>query len=240
MNKLFVTLISVLLGLWLCCGCVAAAGNIYGATGLIETPTDLVVGKSELALTGTYFSEFLDSDDAMTIWGGAYGVGDKLEASWSSVDSDAPGSSAKSILGAKLNVTPETATSAGVSVGILDTGKKFNDINPGIDEASYYIVFGKTLNLKQNRYYSRSDENPVRATFGFGKGIYAGVFGGLNFRLASKVEAKLEYLSKGIRDESTVNAALQMNLMPNLTLQVGTLGMEDVYGSVSFAVGEKF
>lgn len=240
MKRFRCALIVMLFALVLCAQQGLAAGNIYGATGLIETPTDLIAGKSELTLSGTYFSDFDKTDESLTIWGGSYGVSEKMEVNWSVIDSDVEGFKSKNIIGAKFNITPESSTATGVSIGVLDTGKKFKEINPELDDASYYVVFGKSLNVSRNPYQKRHDERPVRATFGYGKGIYKGIFSGLNFGLTDKLEAKVEYLQKGIRNKSTVNAALQMNLAPNLSLRVGSLGMKDFFGSVSFSFGGKF
>jgi len=239
--RLCVLLFAVILCVAGIVGTASAIGNIYGATGLIETPTDLVATKSTTVLTGTFIPNFLDSKDTMTAWGGAYGVSDKFEISWTSFKSDAAGSSSQNITGAKLNVTQESSSSPGMSIGVIDLGNKIKNINPGVDEASYYVVFGRTLSAELDQFRTKSTTTtPVRGTFGFGKGIYNGVFGGLDFYLAPKFEMKLEYLSKGLRDKSTLSAVMQMNILPTLTLQAGSLALKDFYGSVSYTLGGQF
>ncbi len=238
--KLYVLLLAVMLCVAAIVGPATAVGNIYGATGLIETPTDLVATKSTTVLTGTFIPDFQDSKDTMTAWGGAYGVSEKFEISWTSFKSDAPGSSSQNVTGAKLNVTQESSTSPGMSIGVVDLGNKIKNISPGVDETSYYVVFGRTLSAELDRFRTRTNTTPVRGTFGFGKGIYNGIFAGLDFYLAPKFEMKLEYLNKGLRDKSTLNAAMQMNILPNLSLQAGSLGLKDFYGSVSYTLGGQF
>jgi hypothetical protein len=127
-----------------------------------------------------------------------------------------------------------------MSIGVVDLGNKIKNISPGVDETSYYVVFGRTLSAELDRFRTRTNTTPVRGTFGFGKGIYNGIFAGLDFYLAPKFEMKLEYLNKGLRDKSTLNAAMQMNILPNLSLQAGSLGLKDFYGSVSYTLGGQF
>lgn len=238
--KIYVVMLAVMLCVMGMYGNVLAAGNIYGATGIIETPSDLVAVKSTTVLTGTYIANFKDTKDSLTAWGGAYGVSDKFEINWTSFKSDAPGSASQNITGAKLNVTQESSTGPGMSIGVVDLGNKIKNISPGVDETSYYVVFGRTLSAELDRFRNAANTTPVRGTIGFGKGIYNGVFGSLDFYLAPKFEVKLEYLNKGLRDKSTVNAVVQMNLLPNLTLQAGSLALKDFYGSVSYTLGGQF
>jgi hypothetical protein len=238
--RLFVLLLTVMLCVAGICGTASAVGNIYGATGMIETPSDLTVPKSTTTLTGTYIADYMDTKDSLTAWGGAYGVSDKFEVSWTSFKSDASGSGSQSITGAKLNVTQESSTSPGMSIGVVDLGNNIKHLNSGIDETSYYVVFGRTLSAELDRFRTNKTTTPVRGTIGFGKGIYSGVFGALDFYVAPRFEMKLEYLNKGLRDKSTLNAVMQMNLLPNLTIQAGSLAMKDFYGSVSYTLGGQF
>lgn len=237
--KSFVLLLSALLCLAVG-SAVCASGNIYGVTGIIETPTDLVVGKQATVLSGTYVADFLDGSDTLTTWGGSYGISEKLEVSWSSFKNDAPGAGSTGITSAKLMVTQESAATPGMAIGVVDIGNDMKKISSGIDDVSYYVVFGRTLTSELDRFRPRSNTTPVRGAVGFGKGIYNGVFGSLDFYLAPKLEMKLEYLNKGIRDKSTLNAGVQMNLVPSLTFQAGLLGLKDFYGSVSYTLGSGF
>ncbi len=211
------------------CGCAWAGNTIYGLTGLIETPDDRIAGQSAISLAGTYISDFGDSDSSIFTYGGSFGLMPKLEIGAVGLDSDAPGSDTEAILGAKFRIAEETFSRPSITVGVVDAGDAL-DRDPGA-----FVVIGRNLTSAAESFGGVVSK-PLRGTLGFGTGLYKGVFAGLNWSLSDKTEVMVEYLAKGLRDDSSLNAGIRMNTGRGLTLQLGAMGFKDFYGGATYTI----
>jgi hypothetical protein len=232
MTRIIVLLFSVMAAFMLV-SVVCADAGVYGISGLIETPDDNVAPKDGVNLCGTFVSDFADSNASLTAFGGAWGVSNGFEIGGVEIGSDLDGVPSRFIFSGKMQISKETITKPGMAVGVVDFGQKLRDIFGVEDEASAFFVVGKNLTPAAERW-SGVVSKPVRGTIGLGTGIYRGLFGGLEFSLSKGTGVKVEFLSRGIRDKSTVNAALQFSPMKSLSVEVGALGMESFYGGVRF------
>ncbi len=215
---------------------VCADASLYGISGLIETPDDNIAPKDGVNLCGSYINnfEFEDSDASLTMYGGAWGMSTGLEVGGVQIDSDVTGMPSRFVMGGKMRLSKETITKPGMAIGVVDLGKNLTDMFGVEKEASAFVVVGKNLTPAAERW-SGVVSKPVRGTIGAGTGIYRGIFGGLEFSMSKGTGVKVEYLSKGIRDKSTVNASLMFSPMNRLSVEVGTLGMNSLFGGVRFS-----
>lgn len=210
-----------------------AAANIYGVSGLIETPDDSIVAPKTLELTGHYISD-LDSTGAnQKTFGGAFGIMSRFEVSAVGIDPDIIGLDTKVIINAKYKIIDEALERPSITVGVVDLGKNLEDYNSDIDKASVFVVFGKNISPVAEGF-SGMVSKPVRGTLGFGTGIYKGVFAGLSWSLAPKIDVLAEYLSEGIRQKSTVNAALRFSPVRPVSVQAGTHAFKSFYVGATF------
>lgn len=200
-----------------------ASLNIFGTSGLIETPDDTIVAPSTLALTFNYVSDIGDSDEALTSFGGAYGVLPKFEASAIGFDF---ADDTDFVLNAKYRVLEETYSRPSITIGITDIT---SEIEGG---PSAYIVFGKNITSFAEQV-SGEVSKPVRGYIGTGTDLYKGVFVGLNWTLTDKFDVMAEYLTEGLTNND-FNAALQWRPIGGLAVKVGTLDFDNIYAGVTY------
>lgn len=233
MKKLVVaiTLVAVLL---VGASALYAGSSIYGVSGLIETPDGSIAAQSSLALDASYISD-VGGSDSLTTYGGAFGLMPKLEIGGVAIDSDAAGVKTRGLLNAKYQIMGESLEKPSITVGVVDVADQLDKINGRIGDPSAFIVFGKNISTTAEGI-SGNVSKPIRGTLGFGTGLYKGGFAGLSMAATSKLDFMLEYLSNGIRQDSTVNAAAKLKLARGLAIQAGTLDFNGLYAGASYSL----
>lgn len=211
-----------------------AAPTIYGVSGLIETPDDTITATKGLSLLAYEMANVGDSDTDITTYGGAFGLVPKVEVAGVGVHADGPGSETSAVFSGKIRLLDESVERPSITVGVVDVANQLDDINGKIDDPSMFVVFGKNIASAAEGLGVVS--KPVRGTVGFGTGVYKGVFAGLNWSVAPKTGLMVEYLSNGLRQKSTFNAALRFNPTAGLTVQAGTFAFEGFYVGASYSL----
>jgi hypothetical protein len=215
-----------------------AAASIYGQSGLIETPDDQIVGDKTIApMVNRIFD--LKTDGAtkgfdVTTFGGAIGILPNLEVSAVALDINAPDTNTQALLNAKYRVLAESVNRPSVTVGVMDITQRLDHMTGGeINGMSSFVVLGKNIsNIAEG--VSGKVSQPVRATVGLGTGIYKGAFAGLDMSLAPKFSVAVEYLAKGIRDETTFNGMVRFKPIDALSIDAGVIGFKDFYAGASY------
>ena len=215
-----------------------AAASIYGVSGLIETPDDTIVAEKTIAPMVAHIFDLKVNDTNegfdVTTFGGAIGVFPNLEVGAVALDVDVNGVSTEALLNAKYRVLAESVNRPSVTVGIVDIAQRLDHMTDGgIDGMSAFIVFGKNISdIAED--VSGEVSKPIKGTLGFGTGLYKGVFAGLNMSLAPKFSVAIEYLSKGIRDESTFSGMVRFKPIDALAIDAGVIGFQDFYMGASY------
>ncbi len=210
-----------------------AAANVYGVSGLIETPDDSIVAPRTVELTGHYIADLDPADADWMTFGAAFGILPRLEISAVGVDPDVPGLDTEVIINAKFKVMDEGIERPSITVGVVDLANNLEEHNRDIDNASAFVVFGKNISPVAEGV-SGMVSKPVRGTLGFGTGVYKGVFAGLNWSLAPRLDVMAEYLSEGIRQKGTVSAALRFTPVRAVSIQAGTHAFKSFYVGATF------
>lgn len=210
---------------------VHAAQTIYGVTGLIETPDDLVLCPGSIGVTANYLSGIRHVSDQFWSAGGAIGLFPRFEVAGVYASND----NSAAVLSAKYRLVNEGVKWPAVTIGIVDAADQLDNINHSISSPSGFLVIGKNL-TSLGECLTADPCKPIRGTFGFGTGIYKGVFFGLNFAITQKANIVAEYLSNGIRQDSTVSAAVGYNLLPGLDIRAGIFDFSDFYASATYAL----
>lgn len=221
-----------------CAGALHAATTIYGVSGLIETPDDSIVAAKSVTPVADRIFDFKPHGATegvdVTTYGGAFGIVPNFEVSAVGIDVDEPGVETEALINAKLRVIPESLTTPSVTIGVVDVAQQLDDLTDGIvNEPSAFIVFGKNIsNIAEG--VSGQVSKPVRGTLGFGTGLYRSVFAGLDISLAPKLSIAVEYLNKGLRNDSTVSGAVRFQPIEALSIDAGVVGFKDFYAGASF------
>lgn len=232
----FAVLLVVAVTLFSCASVLYAGSSIYGISGLIETPDDSIVSTKSVTPAASFISDLNVKGTGVdiTTFGGAVGIFPNLEVSAVGVDVDWPGVSTEGLVNAKYRVLSETVAKPSVTVGVVDLAKRLDKLTFGeIDEISSFIVVGKNISSVAEGV-SGTISKPIRGTFGVGTGLYKGVFAGLNMSLAPKFSVAVEYLNKGIRNESTFSGMVRFTPIESLSIDAGAIGFEDFYAGASF------
>lgn len=216
-------------------GCVSAlnaASTIYGMSGLIETPDDTIVPAKSLTLAANRLFDVNGTD--MWTYGGALGLIPNLEISAVGITPDADGWDTEVLVNAKYRLLSESVDKPSITVGVVDIASRMDDFTGGaIDDPSMFIVVGKNItDIAEDM--SGQVSKPVKATLGFGTGLYNGLFAGLDFSLSPKFSVAVEYLTKGIRAESTFSGCVRFQPTQALSISAGAIGFQDLYVGASF------
>lgn len=232
---ILLALAAILLG---CGNVLHAAASIYGVSGLIETPDDVIVGEKSVTLMADRIfdlkthgaSEGVD----VTTFGGAIGIFPNLEVSAVGIDVNEKNVSTEGLFNAKYRVLAESVNRPSVTVGVVDIARRLEHLTGDrIDGMSSFILLGKNIsNVAEG--VSGEVSKPIKGTIGVGTGLYKGVFAGLDMSLAPKLSVAIEYINKGIRDESTVNGMVRFKPIEALSLDVGAIGFKDFYAGASY------
>jgi hypothetical protein len=159
----------------------------------------------------------------------------KIEIGAVALDTDAPGVKADGIFSAKFRVMDESVDRPSVTVGVVDATHRLGRANAGIWNASGFLVIGRNLSSAAESWGGLVSK-PLRGTIGFGSGVYKGGFAGLDWSASSKVDLMAEYLTNGIRQKGTFNAGLRVNAYGGLSVEVGALGLKDLYAGASYTL----
>ncbi|MGI6296907.1 MAG: hypothetical protein ACOX3G_12600 [Armatimonadota bacterium] len=215
-------------------GSLYAATSIYGQSGLIETPNDVIVGDKafEPAFARIFDLKVKGETQGVdvTTYGGAIGILPNLEVS--AVGLDPESGKTEALINAKYRVLAESESRPSVTVGVLDISKRLDYVS---DDPSAFIVIGKNISPMAEGFSGRVSQ-PVKGTIGFGSGIYKGVFAGLDMSLAPKLNVAVEYLRKGIRNRSTANGMVRFTPVEALSIDAGLIGFKDFYAGASYNV----
>lgn len=215
-------------------GALYAATSIYGQSGLIETPNDVIVGDKafEPAFARIFDLKVKGGSQGVdvTTYGGAIGILPNLEVS--AVGMDPEVGKTEALINAKYRVLPESESRPSVTVGAMDISKRLKHVS---DDPSAFIVIGKNISPMAEGVSGRVSQ-PVKGTVGFGTGLYKGVFAGLDMSLSPKLNVGVEYLRKGIRNRSTANGMVRFTPIDALSIDAGLIGFKDFYAGASYNV----
>ncbi len=120
-----------------------AASNIYGISGLIETPDDTIGALASVDLTVKSVPSFQSTDT----FGGNVGVLPKLEVGALGINNTQTGGSTQALLNAKFKILGESLVYPSVTVGVVDAADRLNHIglDHDISDPSLFLVVGKNL-----------------------------------------------------------------------------------------------
>lgn len=204
-----------------------SAPNIYGEGGLIEIPDDTTyaVGSIVPAYHGVY-SVSDAGDQSFNFFTAGTGILPNLSVSAGAVTNGGT----DLLLNGKYRIYPETSKGPSVTIGVLDaTGAISRDGNPG-----FYVVVGKSLTSVAEEVAGTS--KPLRGYIGAGTGVLKGFFVGLDWKLAPKLSAMVEYIGsdEGLTDESHFNAGIRYALTNELRVDLGTYAFKSFTAGISY------
>jgi hypothetical protein len=234
MKNVSTVLVAALL-LSMCAIGANASACFYGLSGLIETPDDVTVDPSAVVLLGRDAPDFDNSGVDVYSFGGVVGIMPKLEVGFVGIDTDAAGSKAQGIASAKFRIMDETADRPSVTVGIVDAASRMDKVNSEIENASVFIVFARSLSSVAQPW-AAAVTTPLKFTLGFGSGLYKGAFVGVDWSPQPRLHIMGEYITKGLRQESTFNAGLSYTVFNRLSLEAGTMAFKGFYGGVTYTL----
>jgi hypothetical protein len=235
-----------------------AGTTMYGLTGLIETPDDHIAQTSVFNLTGNYVSDFGDTKDSISTYGGTIGLMPKLEVGIVGLSctplasrrvyavgavgdrallgvASTSDSTNEALLNVKFRVVDETLNRPSITVGMADISSRLEKYDERIGDPSAFVVIGRNLtNLAES--FGGVVSKPLRGTIGFGSGVYKGAFAGLDWSLSEKTDLMVEYLSNGLRQDTTFNAGLRLKPISGLSVELGAMDMKDFYGGASYTI----
>ncbi|MFQ3548539.1 MAG: hypothetical protein SNJ70_02145 [Armatimonadota bacterium] len=227
-------LLTVAIFLALSCN-VSAGVNMYGLSGIIETPDDSITPTFNINLGGKYIIDYGNTNNYLTSYGGTFGLLPNFEVGIVGFDSDLPGKKTKAVFGGKYRVLDETFTRPSITVGATDIAQQLKSFEPKINEVSTFVLLGKNL-TNVAEHVTDSIVKPVHGTIGIGTGLYKGMFAGLNISLSENFDAKFEYLSNGFRRKGTANAGLTYIHDKKITIEGGTFAFEDLYFGAGYTL----
>ena len=201
------------------------APNLYGTSGLIEVPDDIIYPVGAFSLAYHVIVEPGDSDDNLNFFTIGTGLLPNLDISGgvkTNGDTDA-------VINAKYRLAAETIERPSITIGVVDAA---GELSPN-DDPGIYIEFGKNLTAAAEEV-AGGESKPLHGYLGFGTGVMKGVFIGLNWTLAPKLSATVEYLSKGLKDDPHFNVGIRLALTNELRLDAGLFDMDDFTGGISY------
>ena len=209
-------------------GAVHPAASMYGLSGLVETPDDTIAAPNSLMVSGSYITDFGNTNFNLMTYGGAIAIMPNLEVGAVAIDNSAPGIATQALINAKFRVVPETLGSPSICVGVVDATNRLEKMDARIDKPSAFVVFGKNISAAAEGV-SGLVSKPIRGTVGFGTGIYRGFFAGLNMSAAPKFDIAVEYLSEGLRQQGTGNAIIRFRPTEMISIEAGAFAFKDLY-----------
>lgn len=202
-----------------------AAPNIYGTGGLMEVPDDTIYAVGTLAPAFHTVVNSSDSDDSLNFFTVGTGILPNLSIS-GGLKSDG---STDAILNGKYRFLAETTTQPSVTAGAIDL---FSNVS---SDATLYVEVGKNLTAAAEEVAGGASK-PLRGYIGVGTGLLNGVFAGLDWTLAPKLSAMLEYIGsdKGLTGNSHFNGGLRLAVTNNLRVDLGAIDFQDFTAGASY------
>jgi hypothetical protein len=205
----------------------AAAPNLYGTSGLIEVPDDVICPVGSISPAYHVIVNPGDSSNNLNFFTVETGIVPKLSISGGAVSDGGT----EALVNAKYRLSPETIERPSITIGVVDAAAKLDPDNPGL-----YIAFAKNLTAAAEEVAGR-ESKPLRGYLGFGTGVLKGVFVGLNWTLTPKLSAMFEYLSSGmVPEDMHLNGGARLALTNELRLDVGLVDFKDFTAGISYNV----
>lgn len=204
-------------------GMAAAAPNIYGTSGLIEVPDDIIYPVG--AITPAFHHVSGDNDTDLNFFTVGAGILPNLSVSGGVIDND----DSEVIINAKYRLAAETVDRPSITFGVVDAAGKLNvDDDPGL-----YVLFGKNLTAAAEEV-SGGVSKPLRGYLGFGTGTLEGFFVGLDWTLTPRLSGIVEYVSEGIRNDSHFNGGVRIAVSNEVRIDLGLIDFDDFTAGISY------
>lgn len=207
----------------------AAAPNIYGTGGLIEVPDDTIYPVGSLTPAYHTVINIGDSESDINFFTVGFGLLPNLDIS----GGVASNGSDDTLLNAKYRLSPETMDRPSITIGVVDAvGDLASDDDPGL-----FIVFGKNLTAAAEEV-AGAESKPLRGYLGFGTGVLDGIFLGLNWTLAPKLQAMIEYVNsdQGIGGDGHFNGGIRLALTNEIRVDASLIDFSDFSAGISYNV----
>lgn len=230
MKKLVLATLVVVALIFSAFAATAAAPNIYGTSGLIEVPDDVVypVGGFAVAYHSIFDTSSNVSDETLNFFTMGMGIMPNLDVS----GGVQTGNGTNAVLNAKYKVAPESQTRPSITVGVVDAaGQVSANGNPGI-----YVLLGKNLTAAAEEVYGH-ESKPLRGYFGFGTGALQGLFVGMDWSLGPKLSAQAEFLTsdQSFDDGSHFNVGLRYAITPEVKMDLSMIAFENFSADISYS-----
>lgn len=212
-----------------------AASNIYGVSGLIETPDDTIVAPKAISVNVDRIFNLSDDDVDLTTFGGAFGLSTGLEVGAIGIDSNQQGVDTQALVNAKYRILSESLARPAITLGVVDAADQLEDINGKISDPSAFIAISKNITTAAEGI-SGGLIKPLKGTVGFGSGLYKGGFASLDYSLMPKINVMVEYLSNGLKQETEFNAGLRFKPIESLAIDAGTIDFDGFYVGGSYVI----
>jgi len=204
-------------------GMTAAAPNIYGTSGLMEIPDDIIFPVGSATPAFHHISGEGNSD--LNFYTLGVGILPNLSVSGGIVDNG----DSEVILNAKYRLVAETADRPSITFGVIDaTGELDADDDPGL-----YVLFAKNLTAAAEEV-AGGVSKPLRGYAGFGTGTIEGFFLGLDWTLTPRLSGMIEYLSEGLTGDSHFNGGVRIAISNELRIDLGMIDFDDFTAGISY------
>lgn len=202
-------------------GMAAAAPNIYGTSGLMEIPDDIIypVGSA----TPAFHHISGDGDFDLNFFTLGIGILPNLSVSGGIVENG----SSEVIINAKFRLVAETADRPSITLGVVDATDELSD-DPGL-----YALFAKNLTAAAEEV-TGGVSKPLRGYLGFGTGTLEGFFLGLDWTLTPRLSGMVEYVSEGITGDSHFNGGVRIAVSNELRIDLGLIDFDDFTAGISY------
>lgn len=204
-------------------GMAAAAPNIYGTSGLIEVPDDIIYSAG--SVTPAFHHVSGDNDTDLNFFTVGVGIMPNLSVSGGIVDND----DSEAIINAKYRLSAETVDRPSITFGVVDaTGELNADDDPGL-----YVLFGKNLTAAAEEV-SGGISKPLRGYAGLGTGTLKGFFVGLDWTLTPRLTGIVEYVSEGLESDAHFNGGIRIAVSNEVRLDLGLVDFNDFTAGISY------
>lgn len=206
---------------------MGASSYLGGFSGLILTPSDVIVpDKTWEASFHDTFGLLGGSDADLLSVGVIYGLVPKLEVGVSYVKNDFTASG-------KYRILEETTTAPSITVGVFDIGGSAASIS---SDSSFYLLFSKNITDLASDINNRPSK-PLRLGLGFGTGFYNGLIANLDWTLEPRLSLLAEYNSgnHGIDElRNRPSVGFRWAASDSLRLDAAVVGFNDIGFGLSY------
>lgn len=199
------------------------ASSYLGPSGLIATPDDLVLPGGTWELGFHQFVEVFGDTD-FNVLSINYGLAPNLEVgvAFSRNGED------DTYFNGKLRLVEETPTRPSILVGAMDIGGTVGVFG---GDPTLYVVASKNLTPMVADAVGQP-ANPIRLNFGFGSGLYDGVFAGVDWTIGPQTRLLFEYVNNDIGTEgsggSNFNAGIRYSISDTIRVDAAVIDLEDL------------